>query len=74
MDAPGVSRALFTSVASLRRDSGLTLVDELCLFGSHARGALEPHDVDIAVDFHHDERIRQLDIAPLRRQTWPARA
>ncbi|ROP48015.1 hypothetical protein EDD94_7746 [Streptomyces sp. PanSC9] len=41
----------------------LTLVDELYLFGSYARGALEPHDVDIAVDFHRDERMPQREVA-----------
>ncbi|WP_244206873.1 nucleotidyltransferase domain-containing protein [Streptomyces swartbergensis] len=46
-------------------DWPLSLVDELYLFGSYARGALEPHDVDIAVDFHRDERMRQLEIASI---------
>ncbi|MFJ8032155.1 nucleotidyltransferase domain-containing protein [Streptomyces sp. NPDC096032] len=41
----------------------MTLVDELYLFGSYARGALEPHDVDIAVDFHRDERMPQREVA-----------
>lgn len=41
----------------------LTLVDELYLFGSYARGALEPHDVDITVDFHRDERMPQREVA-----------
>lgn len=35
----------------------LELVDAVYLFGSYARGALEPHDVDIAVDFHRDEEM-----------------
>lgn len=34
----------------------LELVDAVYLFGSYVRGALEPHDVDIAVDFHRDEQ------------------
>ncbi|MDH6436016.1 hypothetical protein M2158_004556 [Streptomyces sp. SAI-144] len=46
-------------------DWPLTLVDELYVFGSYARGALEPHDVDIAVDFRRDERMRQLEIASI---------
>ncbi|MER6433671.1 nucleotidyltransferase domain-containing protein [Streptomyces sp900105245] len=41
----------------------MTLVDELYLFGSYALGALEPHDVDVAVDFHRDERMPQLEVA-----------
>ncbi|WP_329446558.1 nucleotidyltransferase domain-containing protein [Streptomyces canus] len=46
-------------------DWPLVLVDELYAFGSYARGALEPHDVDIAVDFRRDERMRQLEIASI---------
>jgi hypothetical protein len=34
----------------------LDLVTELRLFGSYARGALEPHDVDIDVEYIADER------------------
>lgn len=34
----------------------LDLVTELRLFGSYARGALEPHDVDIDVEYVPDER------------------
>uniref|UniRef100_A0AAU2UZP1 Nucleotidyltransferase domain-containing protein n=1 Tax=Streptomyces sp. NBC_00003 TaxID=2903608 RepID=A0AAU2UZP1_9ACTN len=43
----------------LDQDTGrpLELVDAVYLFGSYARGALEPHDVDIAVDFHRDEEM-----------------
>ena len=41
----------------------LTLVDELYVFGSFARGALEPHDVDLAVEYTADDRYR-------RRQIW----
>jgi hypothetical protein len=47
-----------------RLDAGsawpLTLVDEMYVFGSYARGAMEPHDVDIAVDFRRDERMNRL--------------
>ncbi|GAB2785948.1 hypothetical protein GCM10027073_17900 [Streptomyces chlorus] len=43
----------------------LALVREVWLFGSFARGALEPHDVDVAVCFERDERIRQAVIASL---------
>ncbi|WP_217507203.1 nucleotidyltransferase domain-containing protein [Streptomyces lunaelactis] len=28
-------------------------------FGSYARGALEPGDADVAVDFRQDERMQQ---------------
>jgi hypothetical protein len=34
--------------------STLSLVRELCLFGSYARGAMEPHDIDLLVDFIPD--------------------
>ncbi|MEV4058027.1 nucleotidyltransferase domain-containing protein [Amycolatopsis sp. NPDC049688] len=34
----------------------IPLVESVSVFGSYARGALEPADVDIAVDFHRDER------------------
>lgn len=44
-----------------RLDAGgdwpLNLVDAVHLFGSYARGALDPHDVDLAVDFTPDERM-----------------
>lgn len=46
-----------------RLDAGgawpLSLVDAVYVFGSYARGALEPHDVDLAVDVHRDERMVQ---------------
>ena len=41
----------------------LTLVAELYVFGSFARGALDPHDVDLAVEYTADDRYR-------RRQIW----
>ncbi|AVZ71158.1 hypothetical protein SLUN_01715 [Streptomyces lunaelactis] len=37
----------------------LDLVDAVYVFGSYARGALEPGDVDVAVDFRQDERMQQ---------------
>lgn len=37
----------------------LTLVDEVRVFGSFARGALQPHDVDIAVEFTADQDMRE---------------
>ncbi|MGP4003513.1 nucleotidyltransferase domain-containing protein [Streptomyces sp. 8N706] len=37
----------------------LELVEALYVFGSYARGALAPHDVDVAVDFRRDERMNQ---------------
>jgi hypothetical protein len=43
----------------------LTLVYAVYLFGSYARGALQPHDVDIAVDFHRDERMKQVEVAAI---------
>ena len=38
-------------------ESPLTLVEEIHVFGSFARGALEPHDVDVAVEFTPDEEF-----------------
>ncbi|MEU2607646.1 nucleotidyltransferase domain-containing protein [Streptomyces albus] len=48
-------------------DSGwpLGLVQQIWLFGSFARGATEPHDVDVAVRFDRDERIKQAVIQSL---------
>lgn len=34
----------------------MSMVTELYVFGSFARGALEPHDVDIDVEFKPDWR------------------
>jgi hypothetical protein len=34
----------------------LSLVNEVHIFGSFARGALEPHDVDVAVEFTTDQQ------------------
>src|SRR5262249_54866573 len=34
----------------------MSLIDELYVFGSFARGAMEPHDVDLDVEYHSDER------------------
>ncbi|MFD9487618.1 nucleotidyltransferase domain-containing protein [Streptomyces sp. NPDC059991] len=52
-----------------RLDAGgpwpLELVDAVYVFGSSARGALEPNDVDLAVDFRQDEAMRQRLIAYL---------
>ncbi|MGG7568820.1 nucleotidyltransferase domain-containing protein [Streptomyces sirii] len=56
----------------------LSLVQQVWLFGSFARGALEPHDVDVAVRFERDERMTEAVVhsllsgrgnpfAPLRR-------
>lgn len=39
-----------------RTEWPLSLVTELYVFGSFARGAIEPHDVDIDVEFEIDER------------------
>ncbi|MCC3770875.1 nucleotidyltransferase domain-containing protein [Streptomyces sp. UNOC14_S4] len=35
----------------------LCLVDAVYLFGSYARGALEPNDVDVAVGYHRDKEM-----------------
>ncbi|MFE3205823.1 nucleotidyltransferase domain-containing protein [Embleya sp. NPDC059237] len=35
------------------------LVQQVWVFGSFARGACEPHDVDVAVRFERDEQMRQ---------------
>ncbi|WP_329404374.1 nucleotidyltransferase domain-containing protein [Streptomyces melanogenes] len=52
-----------------RLDAGgpwpLELVDAVYVFGSFARGALQPNDVDLAVDFSQDERMRQRSLAYL---------
>jgi hypothetical protein len=44
-----------------RLDAGtdwpITLVDVLYVFGSYARGAIEPHDVDVALDFRRDQQM-----------------
>jgi predicted nucleotidyltransferase len=32
------------------------LVTEVCVFGSFARGALAPHDLDIDVGYRSDDR------------------
>ncbi|MGW0917346.1 nucleotidyltransferase domain-containing protein [Streptomyces sp. NPDC002784] len=55
----------------------LHLIRQVWLFGSFARGATEPHDVDVAVRFERDERMNQAVVqaifsggnpyAPLRR-------
>lgn len=44
---------------------------EIYLFGSFARGALEPHDVDIAVEFARDERWASHLVNSLRRGRDP---
>ncbi|MEN2424371.1 nucleotidyltransferase domain-containing protein [Streptomyces rimosus] len=35
----------------------LDLVDEVLVFGSYARGALKPADVDVVVEHRTDERL-----------------
>ncbi|WDN55880.1 nucleotidyltransferase domain-containing protein [Streptomyces clavuligerus] len=59
------------------QDWPLHLVRQVWLFGSFARGAIEPHDVDVAVRFERDERMNEAVVqaifsggnpyAPLRR-------
>lgn len=39
-----------------RAEWPLSLVTDLYVFGSFARGAIEPHDVDIDVEFKIDQR------------------
>ncbi|MGE4005116.1 nucleotidyltransferase domain-containing protein [Pseudonocardia sp.] len=53
------ARATELLIEMLRRvDAGgtwqLDVIQELHLFGSYARGAVEPGDVDVVVDFDHD--------------------
>ncbi|MFI5987779.1 nucleotidyltransferase domain-containing protein [Streptomyces sp. NPDC051555] len=76
------ARAVELVEGMLRRLEGhqewpLQLVQQMWLFGSFARGAAEPHDVDVAVRFERDERMTQAVVqavfsggnpyAPLRR-------
>ncbi|MEV7242761.1 nucleotidyltransferase domain-containing protein [Streptomyces sp. NPDC093248] len=53
----------------------LALVQEVWLFGSFARGALEPHDVDVAVRFERDERMDRgrRPVPALRAWQFPTR-
>jgi hypothetical protein len=51
--------------ARLRQQLALTLVDAVCVFGSYACGALEPHDVDQAVGFRRDERMNKVVVDSL---------
>ena len=63
--------------ASTDQQWPISMVDEIHVFGSFARGALEPHDVDVVVEFTRDERyvaqfVQDLShgrnpFAPLRR-------
>ncbi|WP_055532950.1 nucleotidyltransferase domain-containing protein [Streptomyces graminilatus] len=43
----------------------LSLVQQVWLFGSFARGASEPHDVDVAVRFERDERMTEVVVQTL---------
>ncbi|MFE3560193.1 nucleotidyltransferase family protein [Streptomyces sp. NPDC059193] len=76
------ARAVELVEAMLHRLDGhqewpLHLVRQIWLFGSFARGATEPHDVDVAVRFERDERMTKAVVqavfsggnpyAPLRR-------
>ena len=53
----------------LRRVAGgdggwpLTLVDEVRVFGLYLRGALQPHDLDVDIDYSPDERWQQEALA-----------
>jgi hypothetical protein len=49
----------------------VTLVDELYVFGSFARGALEPHDVDLAVEYTGDDEYRGRQIWLMSRSRNP---
>lgn len=58
------TRAVELVEAMLHRLDGpqewpLHLVRQVWLFGSFARGATEPHDVDVAVRFERDERMNE---------------
>jgi predicted nucleotidyltransferase len=41
----------------------LSVVDEVLLFGSYARGALEPRDVDVSIEFTLDEQYEEQALA-----------
>ncbi|WP_246338980.1 nucleotidyltransferase domain-containing protein [Streptomyces lunaelactis] len=61
----------------LDRDSSwpLGLVQQVWLFGSFARGAAEPHDVDVAVRFERDEQMTQAVVqGPALRPCQPLRS
>ncbi|WP_245685142.1 nucleotidyltransferase domain-containing protein [Streptomyces exfoliatus] len=47
------------------QDWPLSLVRQIWLFGSFARGAPEPHDVDVAVRFERDEQMTHLIVQSL---------
>ncbi|TLQ39391.1 nucleotidyltransferase domain-containing protein [Streptomyces marianii] len=64
------ARAVELVEAMLRRldddhDWPLSLVQQVWLFGSFARGAVEPHDVDIAIRFERDERMTEVVVRTL---------
>jgi hypothetical protein len=64
-EAAQVVRRARNSLLFRQRSNFLDGGSLLYAFGSYAGGALEPHDVDIAVDLHRDERMRQPEIASI---------
>jgi hypothetical protein len=55
--ATEVAEGILRRLVEGRREWPLSLVRELYVFGSFARGALQPGDVDLDVEFdHHDDR------------------
>jgi len=56
---------LLTEMLSRLVEGGwpLELVDEVYVFGSYARGAPDPHDVDVAVEHRADERWKEQALA-----------
>jgi hypothetical protein len=60
--------ALLTTVltaAAQARTRPLSMLDEIHVFGSFARGALEPHDVDVDVELTADEQFTSEAIGSL---------
>lgn len=64
------ARAVELVEGMLRRLDGdqdwpLGLVQQVWLFGSFSRGAVEPHDVDVAIRFERDERMTEVVVQSL---------
>lgn len=47
---------MISRLDAAQNEPPLSLVRALCLFGSYARGAMDPHDIDLIVDFVPDAR------------------
>ena len=73
--ATALIEELLTRIAA--GDRHLDMIDEVWLFGSYARGALDPGDVDLDIEYTADEEFRRFQVeriayggdwmAPLRR-------